>query len=80
MFVHIEIDEAELESAKTLGGHSTATEVVAEALRQYNQRLARDEQRLNRAAALRYYFELAKDWDIEGAEAAHAAAKHAYER
>ncbi|MFI9537516.1 DUF2191 domain-containing protein [Nocardia fusca] len=79
MFVHIEIDEAELEPAKTLGGHSTATE-VAEALRQYNQRLARDEQRLNRAAALRYYFELAKDWDIEGAEAAHAAAKHAYER
>ena len=77
VFVRIEIDEEELESARTLGGHPTATEAVAEALRQYNQRL---EQRLNRAAALRYYFELAKDWDIEGAEAAHAAAKHAYER
>ncbi|MEV0046478.1 type II toxin-antitoxin system VapB family antitoxin [Nocardia rhamnosiphila] len=57
VFVRIEIDEEELESARTLGGHPTATEAVAEALRQYNQRLARDEQRLNRAAALRYYFE-----------------------
>lgn len=41
--VFVEIDEGDLESARTLGGHSTATEAVAEALRQYNQRLARDE-------------------------------------
>ncbi|MFI2335477.1 type II toxin-antitoxin system VapB family antitoxin [Nocardia rhamnosiphila] len=78
--VQIEIDEEELESARTLGGHWTATEAVAEALRQYNQHLVRSEQRLNRAAALRYYFELAQDWDIEGAEAAHVAEKRAYKR
>lgn len=79
-FVPIEIDEQELESARILGGHPTAAEAVAEALREYNRRLARDQQRMNRAAALRYYFELARDWDTEGAEAAHAAAKRAYER
>jgi hypothetical protein len=78
--VHIEIDEEVLELAMTLGGHPTATEAIAEALRQYNQRLAHDEQRLNRAAALRHYFELARDWDTSGAEAAHAAEKHAHKR
>ncbi|NKY56214.1 type II toxin-antitoxin system VapB family antitoxin [Nocardia flavorosea] len=69
---HIDIDEEELETAKRLGGHKTKTAAVAEALRQYNQRM-------NRAAAVDYYFELARDWDIEGAEAAHAAEKRAYE-
>ncbi|TLG17857.1 DUF2191 domain-containing protein [Nocardia cyriacigeorgica] len=65
---HIEIDDADLEQAKKLGGHRTKTAAVAAALREYNQRLSR-------AAAVDYYFELAKDWDIEGAEAAHRAEK-----
>lgn len=70
---HIDIDDDELETAKRLGGHKTKTAAVAEALREYNQRRTR-------AAAFEHYFELAKDWDIEGAEAAHAADKRAYQR
>ncbi|WP_459548795.1 type II toxin-antitoxin system VapB family antitoxin [Nocardia sp. X0981] len=70
---HIDIDDEELEKAKKLGGHKTKTAAVAEALRQYNQRL-------DRAAAVDYYFELARSWDIEGAEAAHQAEKRAYEQ
>lgn len=65
---HIEINEEDLEQAKKLGGHRTKTAAVAAALREYNQRLSR-------AAAVDHYFELAKDWDIEGAEATHRAEK-----
>ncbi|MGW1740770.1 type II toxin-antitoxin system VapB family antitoxin [Nocardia sp. NPDC001965] len=68
---HIEIDDEQLETAKKLGGHKTKTAAVAEALREYNQRRSR-------AEAFLHYFELAKDWDIEGAEAAHAAEKKAF--
>jgi Arc/MetJ family transcription regulator len=71
--IHIEIDDEELETAQRLGGHETKAAAVAEALRQYNQRL-------NRGAAMNYYFELARDWDIEGAEAAHIAQKRAFDR
>ncbi|SNY87157.1 antitoxin of type II TA system, VapB [Nocardia amikacinitolerans] len=70
---HIEIDDEDLEAAKRLGGHRTKTAAVAAALREYNQRLSR-------AAAIDYYFDMAKDWDIEGAEAAHRAEKERYTR
>jgi Arc/MetJ family transcription regulator len=65
---HIDIDDEALETAKRLGGHRTKTAAVAEALRTYNERLSR-------AAAYDRYFELAQDWDLEGAEAAHRADK-----
>jgi len=61
---HIDIDDEALETAKRLGGHRTKTAAVAEALRMYNERLTR-------AAAYDRYFELAQDWDLERAEAAH---------
>lgn len=70
---HTDIDDDELETGKGLGGHETSTVAVAEALREYNQRRSR-------TAAFEHYFELAKDWDIEGAEAAHAADKRAYQQ
>ncbi|BDT89685.1 type II toxin-antitoxin system VapB family antitoxin [Nocardia cyriacigeorgica] len=65
---HIEIDDEALEQAKRLGGHRTKTAAVAAALAEYNQRLSR-------AEAYDHYFELAREWDIEGAEAAHRAEK-----
>jgi Arc/MetJ family transcription regulator len=65
---HIDIDDEALETAKRLGGHRTKTAAVAEALRLYNERLTR-------AATYDRYFELAQDWDLEGAEAAHRAEK-----
>jgi Arc/MetJ family transcription regulator len=65
---HIDIDDEALETAKRLGGHRTKTAAVAEALRVYNERLTR-------AAAYDRYFELAQDWDLERAEAAHRAEK-----
>ena len=68
---HIDIDDEALETAKRLGGHRTKTAAVAEALKEYNQRRIR-------AAAHEKYFELAKGWDIEGAEAAHRADKEAH--
>ncbi|WP_369260318.1 type II toxin-antitoxin system VapB family antitoxin [Streptomyces sp. R35] len=68
---HIDIDDEALETAKRLGGHRTKTAAVAKALEEYNKRLSR-------AAAYEKYFELAKEWDIEGAEAAHRADKEAY--
>jgi Arc/MetJ family transcription regulator len=61
---HIEIDDAAVETAKRLGGHRTKTAAVAEALRQYNERLLR-------ASAYDRFFELAQDWDLEGAEVEH---------
>ncbi len=64
----IDIDDEALETAKRLGGHRTKTAAVAEALRVYNERLTR-------AAAYDRYFELAQDWDVEGAEAAHRSDK-----
>lgn len=70
---HIDIDDEALETAKRLGGHRTKTAAVAKALEEYNKRLMR-------AAAYEKYFELAQDWDIEGAEAAHRAGKEAYRR
>ena len=68
---HIDIDDEALETAKRLGGHRTKTAAVAKALEEYNLRL-------QRAAAHDKYFELAQDWDIEGAEAAHRADKEAH--
>ncbi|MEU6842942.1 type II toxin-antitoxin system VapB family antitoxin [Streptomyces sp. NPDC046716] len=68
---HIDIDDEELETAKRLGGHRTKTAAVAAALQEYNMRRMR-------AAAHERYFELAKGWDIEGAEAAHQADKDAH--
>jgi Arc/MetJ family transcription regulator len=65
---HIDIDDEALETAKRLGGHRTKTAAVAEALRMYNERLTR-------AAAYDRYFELAQDWALERAEAAHRAEK-----
>jgi Arc/MetJ family transcription regulator len=65
---HIEIDDEAVETAKRLGGHRTKTAAVAEALRQYNQRLSR-------AAAYDKYFELAQHWDLATAEAEHHADK-----
>ncbi|MFB7877295.1 type II toxin-antitoxin system VapB family antitoxin [Nocardia sp. NPDC056064] len=70
---HIDIDDESLEKAKRLGGHRTKTAAVAAALDEYNER--RD-----RIAAFDRAIELAKDWDIEGMEAAHRAAKEAYRR
>jgi Arc/MetJ family transcription regulator len=67
---HIDIDDDALETAKRLGGHRTKTAAVAAALEAYNKRLAR-------AAAYDRYFEMAQDWDIEGAEQAHRADKKA---
>ena len=64
----IEIDDELLETAKRLGGHKTKTAAVVKALGEYNERL-------NRAAALDKYFELAQSWDLERAEAAHRAAR-----
>lgn len=61
---HIEIDGQALAKAKQLGGHRTKTAAVAEALRQYNERL-------QRASAYERCYELAQDWDLEGAEAEH---------
>lgn len=68
---HIDIDDDALDTAKRLGGHRTKTAAVAQALEEYNKRLAR-------AAAYDKYFELAQDWDLEGAEAAHRADKGAF--
>jgi Arc/MetJ family transcription regulator len=68
---HIDIDDEALETARRLGGHRTKTAAVAKALEEYNMRLLR-------AAAYDKYFELAQEWDIEGAEAAHRADKEAY--
>lgn len=65
---HIDIDDEALETARRLGGHRTKTAAVAKALEEYNMRLLR-------AAAYDKYFELAQEWDIEGAEAAHRADK-----
>jgi Arc/MetJ family transcription regulator len=65
---HIEIDDKAVATAKRLGRHPTKTAAVAEALQQYNRRLSR-------AAAYDRYFELAQDWDVEGAEAEHRADK-----
>jgi Arc/MetJ family transcription regulator len=65
---HIDIDDEALETAKVLGGHRTKTAAVAAALQAYNERLAR-------AAAYDRYFEMAQDWDLEGAEEAHRADK-----
>ncbi|ONK11293.1 type II toxin-antitoxin system VapB family antitoxin [Streptomyces sp. MP131-18] len=65
---HIDIDDESLETAKRLGGHRTKTAAVAAALREYNKRRSR-------AAAYDRYFELAQDWDLEGAEAARRAEK-----
>jgi Arc/MetJ family transcription regulator len=65
---HIDIDDEALETAKRLGGHRTKTAAVAAALEAYNKRLAR-------ASAYDKYFEMAQDWDIEGAEQAHRADK-----
>lgn len=65
---HIEIDDEALETARSRGGHRTKTAAVAEALNQYNQRLSR-------AAAYDRYFELAQEWDLESAEAAHRTDK-----
>lgn len=67
---HIDIDDEALETAKRLGGHRTKTAAVAKALEEYNKRL-------NRATAYDNYFEMARNWDLEGAEAAHRAAKEA---
>ncbi|MFI5500486.1 type II toxin-antitoxin system VapB family antitoxin [Nocardia asteroides] len=68
---HIEIDDEALEQAKRLGGHRTKTAAVAAALVEYNARH-------NRVAILDRVIELAKGWDIEGAEAAHRAEKARY--
>jgi len=65
---HIDIDDEALETAKRLGGHRTKTAAVAAALEAYNKRLAR-------SAAYDKYFDMAQDWDIEGAEKAHRADK-----
>lgn len=65
---HIDIDDEVLEQARNLGGHRTKTAAVAEALNQYNRRLSR-------AAAYDHYFELAQQWDLEGAEADHRSDK-----
>ncbi|MEU0544800.1 type II toxin-antitoxin system VapB family antitoxin [Nocardia sp. NPDC005978] len=70
---HIDIDDEALETAKKLGGHRTKTAAVAAALTEYNERRAR-------AAAYDHYFELAKSWDLEGAEAAHRAEKEQHRR
>ena len=43
-------------------------EEVAKALEEYNKRLVR-------AEAYDRYFQLAQDWDVDGAEAAHRAEK-----
>ncbi|MFF9040212.1 type II toxin-antitoxin system VapB family antitoxin [Streptomyces sp. NPDC014892] len=68
---HIDIDDEALETAKRLGGHRTKTAAVAKALEEYNLRLLR-------ATAYDKYFELAQEWDVEGAEAAHRADKEAH--
>ncbi len=68
---HIDIDDESLEKARRLGGHRTKTAAVAAALEEYNAR--RD-----RLAAFDRVIELARDWDIEGAEAAHRAEKEGY--
>ncbi|TLF74360.1 type II toxin-antitoxin system VapB family antitoxin [Nocardia cyriacigeorgica] len=67
---HIEIDDDALKQAKRLGGHQTDAAVVAAALEEYNER---------RTQTARY-FELARGWDIEGAEAAHRAEKDSFAR
>ncbi|WNZ10605.1 MULTISPECIES: type II toxin-antitoxin system VapB family antitoxin [unclassified Streptomyces] len=68
---HIDIDDEALETAKRLGGHRTKTAAVAKALEEYNLRL-------QRGTAYDKYFDLAQEWDIEGAEAAHRADKEAH--
>ncbi|PZH11386.1 DUF2191 domain-containing protein [Streptomyces sp. NTH33] len=65
---HIDIDDEALDTAKRLGGHRTKTAAVAAALEVYNKRLARD-------AAYDKYFEMARGWDVEGAEESHRADK-----
>lgn len=70
---HIDIDDEALETAKRLGGHRTKTAAVARALEEYNKRLLR-------TAAYEKYFELAQEWDIEAAEAAHRADKESFGR
>ncbi|WP_455351065.1 hypothetical protein [Streptomyces sp. SYSU K217416] len=50
--------------------HEAIEAAVARALEEYNKRRLR-------AAAYDKYFELAQDWDLEGAEAAHRADKGA---
>ncbi|MEU6820294.1 type II toxin-antitoxin system VapB family antitoxin [Streptomyces atriruber] len=67
---HIDIDDEALETAKRLGGHRTKTAAVAHALEEYNKRLKRD-------AAYDQFIALGRDWDVEGAEAAHRAEKGA---
>jgi Arc/MetJ family transcription regulator len=68
---HIEIDDQAVATAKRLGGHRTKTAAVAEALRQYNERLLRVRLR----PLLR-----AQDWDLEGAEAEHRRDKERPDR
>ncbi|GAA1939649.1 hypothetical protein GCM10009837_77290 [Streptomyces durmitorensis] len=68
---HVEIDDEAVETAKRLGGHKTKTAAVAHALEEYNKRL-------ERAAAYDRFIELGRDWDVEGAEAAHRAEKEAW--
>jgi len=70
---HIEIDDQAVETAKRLGGHRTKTAAVAEALRQYNERLLR-------ASAYDRFYELAQNWDLEGAEAEHRRDKECPDR
>ncbi|HEY9368991.1 type II toxin-antitoxin system VapB family antitoxin [Streptomyces sp.] len=68
---HIDIDDEALETAKRLGGHRTKTAAVAKALEEYNKRLAR-------GVAYDRFVELGRDWDVEGAEAAHRADKESH--
>ncbi|MFF2086520.1 type II toxin-antitoxin system VapB family antitoxin [Nocardia sp. NPDC058176] len=65
---HIDIDDEALETAKRLGGHRTKTAAVAAALEEYNERRTLD-------AAYDELFELAKNMDLEGAEASRRAEK-----
>ena len=65
---HIDIDDKALATAKRLRRLPTKTAAVAKALEEYNKRLVR-------AEAYDRYFQLAQDWDVDGAEAAHRAEK-----
>lgn len=68
---HIEIGDDALATARRLGGYATKTAVVAEALREYNQRH-------ERAAAYDRSFELAQHWDLAAGEPQHQADKEQY--
>jgi hypothetical protein len=70
---HTEIDDQAVETAKRLGGHRTKTAAVADALRHCNARLLR-------ASAYDRFYELAQDWDLEGAEAEHRRDKERPDR